>query len=134
MDYQALKNLIIADENLDFATMSDAEIATAINARTVQIDREIITGDQLIEEADLAELAALDAARTAAFWGLAAKPAINIASGSNTRTILASLFGGGTNTRSNLLALAASQVSANYATQTLGRPVMHHDVAEARKL
>ena len=116
MDYEALFNEITNDpEAIGYSGMTDAEIATALNAETQQVDRTSITKQELWENTSLTEYAALTAAARQAYGVLIDMDNIDVTAGSNSRVTLAALFAAGSTTRANLLALVDVPVTTSRA-------------------
>ena len=133
MNYAALWNEISFDPaGKGYATMTDAEIASAINAYTEELDRTSITSAELWENTALAEYKSLSVAEGQAYGVLISLATIDISPGSNSRVALLALFPTGSTTRDNLVALAQTPViTSRAAILGLGR-VKPGYVAKAR--
>jgi len=130
MDYKVLAAELALPA---YAKMSNAQAAAALNAASVSVARTFITGAELWECTLLAEYAALAQAARDAYQVLVSLGSIDVSEGSNSRMALAVLFGAGTQTRANLLALAGKGTMQSRAAQ-LGLPfVGEHHVATARE-
>lgn len=133
MDYLALWQEIDTDPAvMGYAGKSDGEIAALLNGETQTVDRTEITGAELLENTDLTELVALDDKRTAAYWGLVGMAVLDIAVGSNARSILTNLFAGGTTTRANMVAFVQIPIAASRASIIGWARVYVSDIVVAR--
>lgn len=116
MNYAVLWNEISYDPvGKGYATMTDAEIASAINAYTEELDRTSITSAELWENTGLAEYKVLSTAERQAYGVLIGLITIDISPGSNARVALVALFPAGSATRDNLIALAQTPVMTSRA-------------------
>lgn len=114
-----------------YAGLTDQEAADALNARTVSVDVETISGADLLDATTPADLTALSAAQRNFFNAMLAIPNM-IVRGANTRAHLAAMFGPGTQTRTNLSALQQTTTSRS---EQLGLPrIGAHHVAMARSM
>jgi len=104
MDY-----VILAEEiaRSVYRGKDDPEVARMLNLVDQAIDRDAITGDELLECTALGELVGLDDKRRAIYCLLAGKDQICIEQGSKMRELLKVLFAEG-ETRANLIALVKS--------------------------
>lgn len=126
MNYDALKEELAKEEYKD---LSDQAAADALNAQTIAVDVETIGGAQLLDATTTANYASLTAAQKDLFHALLGIPDM-IVKGVNTRAHLATMFGAGTQTRTNLSALQTTTTSRRIQ---LGLPnVGAHHVATAR--
>lgn len=116
-----------------YSGMSNAQAAASLN--TVNItgpERDIIEAYELIDATVPAEWASLSAAEKQRYQTITGAGRVNIKN-ANTRSSLASIFGAGTTTRANMLALQAGpQISR--ATQLGLGTVGDGHVASARAL
>jgi hypothetical protein len=107
MDYAGLKAEIAKPA---YASMTDAQIATAINTNTVttQLSPMQVNGAQIYNAIVPAEFTALSTAQQQLVrdvFGLG--DGIDVSAGTNARTVLANAFGAATVSRANLLAMTA---------------------------
>ncbi len=111
MDYEVLKAELIAGHPVTGAYDADASIAAAqINAVNCTEDVESVTGQDIFEAVVPAEYTALsDAHKT--LLGMILSLGTILVNGTNTKTALLDMFGGGTITRTNLAALQKRDVS-----------------------
>lgn len=131
MDYAGLKAEIAKQA---YASMTDAQIATAINTNTVttQLSPLRVSGAEVYNAIVPSEFSALSQAQQQTVrdvFGLG--DGIDVSAGSNARTALANAFGAATTSRANLLALTT-------VTQTIARSlgftsVNDQEVLAARK-
>lgn len=127
-NYVALKTEIAKPA---YNGMSDVQICAAINAASGSpIDRDNVAGGELVSALVRSEVNALAAADRSYVQTVCAAQTIPLTA--NFKTELGAVFGAGTATRTNLLALLKS-------TQTLAnqfgfaRPIDVADLIEARK-
>lgn len=105
MDYTKLWLEISLDpENIGYAKKTNAEIADLVNITTGPIERGTVAAYEIIEATEPAEFIALTAAAKQIYQIITGAGTVNIR-GPNTRKALAGMFGAGTTTRANLLAL-----------------------------
>lgn len=138
MDYQALKTELLTDPlALGLAGMSNSAAADKLNeipanpAPGRQIERDTVPSWEVFEATVPAEWSALSAAEKQRYQSMLAMGSINLKK-PNTRAALAAIFGAGTTTRSNLIAL--QNQAASRATALFGERVESWDVARARAL
>ena len=129
MDYKVLAAELALPA---YAKMTNAKAAAALNAASVNVARSSITGTELWECTVLAEYAALAQAARDAYQVLVSLGSIDVSEGSNSRMALAVLFGAGTQTRANLLALAGKSNTTSRAQQLGLGNVQEGDVLMAR--
>lgn len=131
--------IVLADEILDdeaklgYASAgSDAAIASLLNAvrDDILIERDIIDAHEVIEATVASEWSALTAAERTRYQTIVSAGKINM-KGANTRASFAQMFGAGTTTRANLIALQTRKGSrAEYLFGT-GRVISSLEVREA---
>ncbi len=90
--------------------MSDAQVATALNALTASTTRASVDASEVYEAIVQSEYAALTSAFKQQVSDLLGMGSLN-PNGTNTRAAFAAIFGNGTTTRTNLLALSTRTVS-----------------------
>lgn len=114
-----------------YASMSDADAAISLNTANRPGSAISLTGDDLMNKVIVwSEVEALTAAKRDTLAILLKAGNLDLTSGSKAVNYLASLFGVGTATRANFLALAAAPISR---AAELGMPVLGHpDIAAAR--
>lgn len=113
-----------------YSGMDDERVARALNATGVQVDRDSLTGGDIASCVKLSELGALTAGQQTYVIALFACGSITVSE--TFRQQMAGLFGQGTDTRANLLALFKRDGSR---AQQLGLPtVTPSDVADSRRL
>lgn len=113
MDYVVLKSEITSDPALlGYAGKSDQEIADLLNSQATgrTIVRTVIPSHEILEATVPGEWAALTAAEKQRYQTITGAGQVNLR-GSNTRSALAAMFGAGTTTRANLIALQKVVVS-----------------------
>lgn len=114
-----------------YAGLTDQEAADALNAKTVTVDVETISGSDVFEATAQSDYNALTANQKGLFHAIMGMETIRV-KGSNTRAALLAMFGPGTQTRTNLAAL---QTTLTSRAAQLGLPsVGAHHVAYARGL
>jgi len=99
-----------------YASMTGQQAADSLNAVNRAIPRTSISGSDLLACTSVAELTALTAASRDVYLALIQMDSLDITS-ANVRSILGTLFGVGTMTRANLVALGNSTVAVNRATE-----------------
>lgn len=115
-----------------YAGKSDGWVADSItNTIDRVVSRATVSGAEILNATDDGEYGLLTAAQQSSWLALCGVDSINTASGV-AKSLEASLFGGGTQTRANLLALKNSTVS-RAAELGLGS-VNVQDVTKARAL
>lgn len=114
-----------------YASMSDAACADSLNAVNRPGTAISLTGDDLMNKIIVwTEVEALTAAKRDTLAILLKAGNLDLSAGSKAVAYLASLFGVGTSTRANFLAITAAPISR---AAELGFPsVGHPDVAAAR--
>lgn len=122
MDWSRLTGVYEAWLATNPSPADDPAFLTFVND-AVAIPRTSITGDELLEAAVLAEVAALVDAGQRAFWALVGKDRLDVSAGSNTRALLSTLFGAGTTTRANLVALITTDIQSTRAAEEGLEPV-----------
>lgn len=132
MNLQTLKTEITTDPNtVGYSQMDDSAIADSLNAPGPQVDRDSITGGEIASAVDLAEWKALtnvlDREYVTALMSVDSIPLTQ-----NFKQNVAGLFGAGSETRANLLALL-KRTGSRAEELGLGR-VTPSDVANARRL
>lgn len=132
MDYVRLKSEITNDPAvLGYAAKTDQQIADLLNSLTTSrtIERSIIPAHEVLEATVPAEWAALTAAEKQRYQTITGAGQVNLR-GANTRSTMGAMFGAGTTTRANLIALQTKAVS-RAEELGLGRVEPGH-VAKAR--
>ena len=112
-----------------YAAMTDQEAADALNAKTIAVDVETISGSDVFEATTQTDYAALTATQKNLYHAIMGMASVPV-KGSNTRAALLAMFGAGTQTRTNLAALQTTLISRG-AQLGLGVVQAHH-VASAR--
>lgn len=114
-----------------YASMGDADAAISLNTANRPGSAINLTGDDLMNKVIVwSEVEALTAAKRDTLAILLKAGNLDLTSGSKAVNYLASLFGVGTATRANFLALQPPQISR---AMELGMPpIGHPDVAAAR--
>lgn len=130
MNYKILHDEIVNDPTgKGYASMSDTEIADALNAETEQVTVASILSQDVIEATVPSEYQALTDAQKQLYDMFISAGSINPA-GANTRQAFANMFGPETQTRANLLARVNRPASRS---SVLGLPaVTEGDVIKAR--
>lgn len=93
-----------------YAAMTDQEAADALNAKTIAVDVETISGSDVFEATTQADYAALTATQKNLYHAIMGMASVPVR-GSNTRAALLAMFGPGTQTRTNLSALQTRMIS-----------------------
>ena len=126
----ALRDELLNDPLLrGYSGMTDAEVVASINNPDRVVTRATVSGSEIFNVTDDGEYAALTDTQKSAWDALCAIDTINTSSGV-AKAREAELFGAGTATRSNLVALRQSTVSR---AQELGLSrVREGTVAKAR--
>lgn len=114
-----------------YASMGDADAAISLNTANRPGSAINLTGDDLMNKVIVwSEVEALTAAKRDTLAILLKAGNLDLTSGSKAVNYLASLFGVGTATRANFLALQPPQISR---AMELGMPpIGHPDIAAAR--
>ena len=116
MDYLKLYREISLDPtSKGYAAMTDAKVASAINANTEQIARTSITSVELWENTALAEYKLLGVAERQTYDVLVSLNSIDVSPGTNSRAALSALFPVGSVTRDNLIALVTTPILTSRA-------------------
>lgn len=113
MDYARLKAEIAADPvALGYAGKTDQQIADLLNSLTTgrTIQRSVIPAHEILEATVPADWATLTAAEKQRYQTITGAGQVNLR-GANTRLALAAMFGAGTQTRANLIALQSVTIS-----------------------
>lgn len=113
MDYAKLKSEIMTDlALLGYAGKTDQQIADLLNsvARGRTIQRSVIPSHEILEATVPGEWAALTAAEKQRYQTITGAGSVDL-KGQNTRLMLGAMFGAGTTTRANLIALQNKTVS-----------------------
>lgn len=113
MDYIRLKSEITNDPAaLGYSEASDQQIADLLNARTTNrtTERSIVPSHEILEATVPSEWSALTAAEKQRYQTITGAGQVNL-SGPNTRLMLGAMFGAGTQTRANMIALQTIVVS-----------------------
>lgn len=132
MDYVKLKSEITTDPAaLGYAGKTDQQIADLLNSLATgrTIARSVIPAHEIIEATVPGEWALLLATEKQRYQTIVAAGQVNL-KGPNTRAMLGAMFGAGTQTRANLIALQSVAVSRAQESD-LGRVEPGH-VAKAR--
>jgi len=131
MDLQALKNELTADPLArGYSGMSDEEAAASLNANGRQVDRTSITGGEIAASLVRAELAALTAGEQNYVRALIGADSIPLTA--NFKTEVGAVFGAGTATRANIIALLKR--SGSRADELGLGHVTESDIADAKRL
>ncbi len=115
----------------NYTPMSNSDASAAMNARDQIVDRDLIPGWAVLEATVPAEWSALSAGEKVRYELLIATGEIKL-SGANTRAWIVTMFGVGTQTRANFVALQDETTSRSEIIgvgKTTGT-----DIAEARGL
>lgn len=111
MEYAILRTELTTDPlGRGYGGLSDQAAADALNVANRVVTRSSVLGSEIIAATVQTEYAALSADQKQIFCGMVDAGGVN-PSDSNTRTIFGALFGAGTTTRANLLALQNRTVS-----------------------
>jgi hypothetical protein len=131
MDYIILKAELTADPLArGYASMTDAQAATSLNTANIARKRTVVPAWEVVEATVVADWTALTATEKQRYAILTGAGDINV-QGANTRLAFAQMFGAGTQTRTNLLALENDTPWSR--REQLGLPnVCAHHVATAR--
>lgn len=127
MNYQILATELALPA---YAGLSDQAAADAINAKTVAVDVTATTGADILEATTTGDYGALTTEQRNLWRSLIVMQNLHL-DRPNTRAILGSLFGAGTQTRTNLLALQAT--TASWALLNLGQMVGDGHVRSVRE-
>ena len=110
-NYAAIADEINADPlGRGYEFMSDQEIADSMNAVDRVISVDSLESQDIVAALDPVDMGSLTAAQQRHLWGIVGAGAVRI-SDAEVRAFFANLFGTGTTTRTNLLALANRTVS-----------------------
>lgn len=113
MDYVRLKSEIMSDPAaLGYAGKTDQQIADLLNSMAMgrSIERSVIPAHEIIEATVPADWALLLATEKQRYQTIVAAGQVNL-KGPNTRALFGAMFGAGTQTRANLIALQSVAVS-----------------------
>jgi len=106
-----LKNELTDDPlGRGYAGMTDQQAATDLNTAYCEVTRERVETWEVIEATVASEWAALTANEKERYSTFIAAGVLN-PSGANTKSAFAAMFGAGTQTRANLLALSVETIS-----------------------
>ncbi len=114
-----------------YTGLSDQAAADVLNIRNIAVDVEGATGADILEATVPTEYNALAAAQKDVWRAMIVMPSLRL-DGANTRAFLANMFGAGTQTRANLIAMQ-SGLTSRAAQLGLPRVGAHH-VAQAREM
>lgn len=138
IQYPALKAEITTDPlGFGYLAMSDSAVADKLNEVPPsaesgrEIERDVVPTWEVFEATVPSEWTALSAAEKQRYQSILAMGSINLKK-PNTRSTFAAMFGAGTTTRANLIALRNE--AASRATVLFGERVESWDVARARAL
>ena len=121
MDLQILKTELDSDPLArGYASMTDAQAADSLNAVNRTVDTETVQGWELWGATVLTEYSALTAAQRDFWNALVGQNAISVKSAAVRANVIA-LWGAGTTTRANLVALQTKTVSR---AEELGLPLV----------
>ncbi len=107
MNYQTLATELALPA---YTGLTDQQAADALNARNISVDVEGATGADILEATVPAEYNALAAAQKDVWLAMIVMPSLHL-DGANTRLFLANMFGQGTQTRANLIAMQSGLMS-----------------------
>jgi hypothetical protein len=111
MNYEVLKTELTTDPlTRGYSGMSNAAAAADLNTEYREVDVEAVTGQQIFEATVPSEYNALGPSDTDLFHAIIGMGEL-LVSGTNTRAALMALFGAGTTTRTNLIALQTELIS-----------------------
>lgn len=113
-----------------YAGMTDAQVAADMNTTYREIDRGVIDSRLILIATDASEYVALTAQQRGMFQALVSPGTVDV-SDTNVRATFAALFGAGTTTRDNLLALSTKTVSR---AEELGLPRIKPGYIEKARL
>lgn len=137
IDYAALNTEITIDpESLGYAFLitdgNDQGIADLLNAVSSSwpIERDLIEAYEVIDATDAGDWTALTAAERVRYQTITGAGQINVKS-TNVRAAFGAMFGAGTTTRANLLALQSRNGSRAEILFGSGTRITHTDVAIA---
>ena len=127
MDYAKLKVELTVDPLArGYAGMSDTQAADSLNALNRTVNVASVTGQDIFEAVVPGEYAALTADQKSLLHALIGMGTIKV-NATNTKAALLAMFGAGTTTRANLVALQKTPCSR--ATELdLGREANHGDI------
>ena len=130
MDYLALKAEITNDPvALGYSGKTDAQIADLLNNKVRSKNRLTVTADQLIQAIVWTEWDSLTASQKQQLQLIVGAGVVSV-NNTNVRTALLAMFGAGSTTRANLLALAVMPTSR---ADELGFGIVEYwDVARAK--
>ena len=131
MNYQDLKTELDTGHPDTGAYSADSTIAAGeLNAVNRTRQREFVTGSEILNATDAVEFSALTDAEKDRWLSMCGVDSIDTSSGI-AKSLEADLFGGGTTTRDNLIALKTEDISR--AVEIGFGEVTPGDVEEARK-
>jgi hypothetical protein len=114
-----------------YSGMTNQQVADSLNTVNRPIQRTTLTGAEIYEQTDITEFQGKTAAQqiyVRDIWGLGGN--IAVGAGSKARTVMITVFGAGSVTIANLLAILTTNISR--ATEIGATFVFAHDVANAR--
>ena len=128
MDYQVLKTEIALPA---YVAMTDVEIAASINTVNITRARATLSGSEILNATDSGEFTGLTDAQKSSWLAVCGVDEINTSTGI-AKSLEATLFGAGTTTRANLIAVKNETISRG-TELGLGR-VRAGDVIHARNI
>jgi len=132
MDLRVLHDELTVDPLArGYAGMTDTQAAVSLNTVNRTQPRTTIGGNDLLAATTVADLTALTAAQRDVYIGMMQMASIDITV-TNIRNILGTLFGAGTTTRTNLIALGSSTLAVSRAGELGLGTVTPGDVMQAR--
>ncbi len=130
MRYSTLRAELLTDPAaLGYAGKTAAQVVTLMNTVNQAVERDIVPSWEVLEATVPSEYAALSAAEKTRYQLFVGAGSVNV-KGTNTRTAFGTMFGAGTATRTNLVALQ-TQLQSRAAVLGLGA-VTERDVTIAR--
>ncbi len=131
MDYKALKTELTTDPLArGYANMSIQAAADSLNTANRPSTRKTVPAHEVLEATVASEWASLTADQKARYALFTGAGDVNVA-GANTRAAFGAMFGAGTQTRANLLALVAGQLVSRATELELGQ-LTAGDIERAR--
>ena len=125
---EVLRDELLVDPlSRGYSTMSDQEASDDLNTIYRTLDRETIETWEIFEATVKAEYGALSTADKRLYETILSMGSVNV-KGGNTRASLAVMFGAGTTTRTNLIALQTVPVSRAEELGILVKPGLVEEV------
>lgn len=122
MDYDKLRTELALPA---YASLTDAQVAESLNTANRPVTRTTIPAHEVLEATVVTEWAALSTAEKQRYALFVGAGDVNIA-GTNTRAAFGAMFGAGTQTRANLIALQNGTPISRAAELGLEHVGPHH--------